>query len=146
MRRSIRPKQDRAAGRGPRGVQILLPRLLSEMSPSASTSKGFLISGTRVAPSGVQFKQTFFRIRRLSYRPFADEPGHKKVAQPCGRGGSFTPLPTAPAANRREEFSDESRRSSSAIHDHSCRLSCISRWPASAGVRVSAHSATVWAT
>ncbi len=40
-RRSIRPKQDRAAGRGRRVVQIQSPRLFLEMSPSASTSKGF---------------------------------------------------------------------------------------------------------
>jgi hypothetical protein len=35
-------------------------------SSSARTSTGFLISGTRVAPSSWQFKHTISRIRRLA--------------------------------------------------------------------------------
>src|SRR5262245_5580929 len=64
--RPIRPKQDRAADRGPRRVQILSPRLFSERSPSARTSKGFLISGMSVAPSRVQCERTISRILRFA--------------------------------------------------------------------------------
>ena len=46
--------------------RVLSSRLFSESSPSARTSKGFLISGTRVAPSRVQVKRTISRIRRLA--------------------------------------------------------------------------------
>src|SRR5262245_20877529 len=35
-------------------IAVLSPRLSFERSPSASTSKGFLLVGTRVAPSTVQ--------------------------------------------------------------------------------------------
>jgi hypothetical protein len=45
--------------------RVWLPRLTSETSPSASTSKGFLHSGTRVTPSSVKFKHTISRIWRL---------------------------------------------------------------------------------
>ena len=46
-------------------VQILSPRLSFVMSPSARTSKGFLIVGQRVAPSSWQFNRTISRIRRF---------------------------------------------------------------------------------
>jgi len=47
-------------------VQIQSPRLFLETSPSASTSKGFLIVKARVASSRRQFKKTISRIRRLA--------------------------------------------------------------------------------
>jgi hypothetical protein len=47
-------------------VQILSPRLFLEISPSAKTSKGFLIAGTRLASSRRQFKKTISRIRRFA--------------------------------------------------------------------------------
>jgi len=36
-----------------------------EIKPFGEPSKGFLVVGTRVTPSGRQFKQTVLRIRRL---------------------------------------------------------------------------------
>jgi len=47
-------------------VQIQLSRLFSEMSPSARTSKGFLIVGTRFTSSSRQFKNAISRIRRFA--------------------------------------------------------------------------------
>ena len=41
------------------------PENTADTSPSASTSKGFLIVGTRVTPSNRKFKQTISRIRRF---------------------------------------------------------------------------------
>lgn len=48
----------------PLAVQIQLPRLFLEMSPSAKTSKGFLFVVTRFTWSKVPFKQTASRISR----------------------------------------------------------------------------------
>ena len=48
------------------GIQTQISRLSREISPSARTSKGFLITGTRVTSSRRQFKQTISKIRRLA--------------------------------------------------------------------------------
>jgi SAM-dependent methyltransferase len=57
------------------------PDFFSERSPSARTSKGFLISGTRVTPSSLQFKHTNSRIRRF----IAFAAWHRKSRSPSGR-------------------------------------------------------------
>jgi len=70
-------------------VAVLLSRLFLEMSPSARTSKGFLIVGTRVTQSMVQFNQakpaeccaTIFNLmhstpcRQALFRRMIQQPG-----------------------------------------------------------------------
>ena len=58
---SIRSHPDRKSSIG-----VLSPRLSLETSPSASASKGFLISATRVTSTSRKFKQTISSKRRLA--------------------------------------------------------------------------------
>ena len=120
--RSIRPKQGRAAGRGPRGVQIQSPRLLLEMSPSARTSKGSFIVGTEVTDqnpcstrsgrwSGVSRQSTELSLLLdntwfKSRRQFRVTPGRGRAedARATGRGGAVLGelRVAAPPANGRK--------------------------------------------
>src|SRR5581483_6658795 len=72
-------------------VQIQSARLFSETSPSARTSNGVLIGGTRVAPSSRQFKHTISSIPTAVV-------SHPVVALNVGGNGRRVPGAGAPAA------------------------------------------------
>src|SRR5258708_29457173 len=58
-------------------IAVPSPRPIFERNPSVDGPKGFLISGTRVAPTGVQFKRTISRSSRLASKsaPSRSTPG-----------------------------------------------------------------------